>query len=433
MLLNNDISIEEFCKMTAAGLQVASFVQIRAALIARYKSVYGDDIDLSTGTADGVFVNDLALIINNILQTMQTLYSNLDVNTASGVYLDALCALSNVRRRSATRSNASLQVTNDSDDKVVITGNLEFVDKAGTIWIYELPLGDSTITFAAREVKQMTVQCETVGSVTAPAGWIYQTLSITDLSVVQSEDANVGSDDETDYSLRSRRSQSSGAAGVTVLESLVGALLSISGIEDVKVYNNNRADSIFAADGTNVDPHSVYVIIRTQNGVTIEDSTIGSIIHNKLTPGIHTCAMASTGTPFGTSKSYDYETSVYGQKISESTQRIYWKQASPQAPKLTVTIKTLQFFATSEIETIAKAMMAYMNDYPLGQVPSTNDLLIEAVNADAYFRGRPTYTVMSVDVAQTQHDTYYYYNKYVSTATTDGYNIVITGPNTTEA
>ena len=56
------MNISNFITFTAGGLQIASFVEIREALIARYKEVYGTDIDLSTGTADGVFVNDLALI-----------------------------------------------------------------------------------------------------------------------------------------------------------------------------------------------------------------------------------------------------------------------------------------------------------------------------------------------------------------------------------
>ena len=65
MLQNNIVNIDEFIKLTNAGLKIATFTQVRAALIDRYKSIYGSDIDLSTGSADGIFVNDLALIINN--------------------------------------------------------------------------------------------------------------------------------------------------------------------------------------------------------------------------------------------------------------------------------------------------------------------------------------------------------------------------------
>ena len=70
MLQNNIVNIDEIIKLTNAGLKIATFTQIRAALIDRYKSIYGSDIDLSTGSADGIFVNDLALIINNIFDLL---------------------------------------------------------------------------------------------------------------------------------------------------------------------------------------------------------------------------------------------------------------------------------------------------------------------------------------------------------------------------
>ena len=63
----NNINIANLIQYTAVGVRVATFAEIRNAVIERYKSVYGSDIDLSTATADGVFVNDLSLIISNIL------------------------------------------------------------------------------------------------------------------------------------------------------------------------------------------------------------------------------------------------------------------------------------------------------------------------------------------------------------------------------
>jgi hypothetical protein len=98
MLQDREVPIDQFIKITAGGIVIADYDQVQSALVKRYKEIYGSDIDLANTTADGVFVNDLALIINNILQSFKTLYSNLDVNTASGVYLDSLCRLSNITR-----------------------------------------------------------------------------------------------------------------------------------------------------------------------------------------------------------------------------------------------------------------------------------------------------------------------------------------------
>ena len=161
------MNISNFITFTAGGLQIASFVEIREALIARYKEVYGTDIDLSTGTADGVFVNDLALIINNILLTMETLYSNLDVRTATGTYLDTLCALANVTRKPATYSSTYLKVTNTAQAPTGLLNDLTFVDKSGVEWVAAEP-----VEIGAGETKSILAVCTEAGSVSAPAGWV---------------------------------------------------------------------------------------------------------------------------------------------------------------------------------------------------------------------------------------------------------------------
>lgn len=150
---NDIVKIQDFLRLTNAGLKVASFVEVRASIIDRYKAAYGTDIDVSTGTADGVFVNDLALIINNILQTIKTVYSNLDVETASGEYLDNLCALANIYRKQETASIASVEVTNGSTEQT-FTSDITFVDQAGTEWIYK---NTGTLTFAPNETDRKSV------------------------------------------------------------------------------------------------------------------------------------------------------------------------------------------------------------------------------------------------------------------------------------
>ena len=123
--------IKDFVRFDASGVNVANFTEIRSELIKRYKEAYGSDIDLSTSSADGVFVNNLSLIMNNILQTMLTLYSNLDVENASGKYLDTLCNLSNIIRKEATPSSVSLQITNVGSDTLTNIDRLTFIDKSG--------------------------------------------------------------------------------------------------------------------------------------------------------------------------------------------------------------------------------------------------------------------------------------------------------------
>lgn len=420
MLKERKFEIGNLVRLTNAGMEVAEFVDIRETIIKRYKEVYGSDIDLSTASADGVFINDLSLIINNILQVMKSLYSNLDVATASGVYLDALCKLANVNRMQATRSTASIIVTSlfttgeprifaDLDQNENPLNQITFIDKAGTEWVSE-----TNVTLGPGESVELKVFCTEVGPVEAPANWIYQTLTIMNLSVSQPEDAIRGSNEETDTELRQRRAQSSGASGITVLESLVGALLEVTGIEDVSIYNNNTLAGITAKDTTNIAPHNIYVIIRQQQGLNIADATIGELIYSKLTPGIKTTA-STADSANGEKKQYKFIPQMLGVTIKSFNQFVYWKKAVPINPTIEITLTPTVYFTEDELAIIAQEVYDYANNIKLGESIDPDRIFIAALEADPEFKGRKTYTLTSSNVSvtsTTNPDTYYNYSTF---------------------
>lgn len=424
MLQNYDVDITEFLKLTNAGLFTADFVQVKAALIKRYKATYGSDIDLSTASADGIFVNDLALIINNILKTVSTIYANLDVNQASGVYLDLLCRLSNITRRPASNSNAAIIVTNLGTATITLPARMEFIDKSGQQWT---ATNDYEITVEAGKSASLTVVCDILGPVEAPAGYINAAIDASfNISVVQENSAVVGTNVETDSDLRERRAQSNGAQGVTVLESLYGALREIGGIQDVKLYNNATNDvSNAPQDSTAIPAHNVYVILRKRENVIVEDSKIGNTIYEKMTPGISTTQFAGTGN--GVAKKYDYIPSVIGVTTELFNQSVYWKECIGIKPAFNVKIKPREYFnkgmATDNSEgtfkVIANSLMQYLNALAIGTTPSAFDIENATYDADPLFKGRPTFTFVSASAFTTNPDTYYDYTKFAVTANND--------------
>lgn len=428
MLKDRKFEIGNFVRLASAGMEVAEFVDVRDAIIKRYKEVYGSDIDLSTASADGVFVNDMALIINNILQVMKSLYSNLDVDTASGIYLDALCRLANVNRMGATKSTASIIVTSllttgdpvtfsDTDENGNVTNQITFVDKSGTEWV-----SDVSVTLGPGESAEVKVTCTESGPVDAPAGWIAQTLLVMNLKVEQTENAVRGSNEESDTELRQRRAQSSGANGVSVLESLVGALLEVTGIDDVSIYNNNTLTNATAKDGTVIAPHNMYIIVRQQKGLNIADATIGDLIYMKLTPGIKTTASTAAATN-GIAKQYEFIPQMLGVTINYLNQFVYWKKAVAIKPTITAKIKPTQYFTENEFATIAQEVYNYANNIKLGDSIDADQIFIAILEADPEFKGQRTYSVSvsNVSVASTDNpDTYYEYSTFSFNKETDG-------------
>lgn len=443
MLQNNNIDITELLQLTNNGLVVADFVQIKNAIINRYKAAYGENIDLSTATADGVFVNDLALIMNNMLKTIETLYANLNVNYASGYALDMLCALSNIKRKQFSKSIANLQITNLSNDTTMLPANMEFFDKAGTQWtatnIDIIELGPNG---SENDNVTLTVICSNWGPVQAPANYITSAIDATlNISIEQRQPAIVGENEETDNELRERRAQSNGAVGVTVLESLLGSLLEISAIKDTKIYDNYFSvatddinNPIKTKDGTVIEPHSIYVLLRLYEGKNVSDEQIGKLIYEKLTPGINTTKPADTTQ----AKTYSYVPSIIGQKLDVFERNIYWKQCKAIHPDLKITITINQYFNNtnkdSTISAIANALYQYLNNLQIGVTPNIFDLQYEALSADPKFKGNRTYNVTSISCSNgfvdndisnlTNNDVYYNYTSFEAIETKVGNNIV---------
>lgn len=418
--------IKDFVRFDASGVNVANFTEIRSEIIKRYKEAYGSDIDLSTSSADGVFVNNLSLIMNNILQTMLTLYSNLDVENASGKYLDTLCNLSNIIRKEATPSSVSLQITNVGSDTLTNIDRLTFIDKSGVAWIYTT---ENPLSIARNETKEISAICEQPGPTEAPVGFIAGMIQNYPLQIIQKENAIVGRDAETDDELRARRSKSLGGSSLTILESLIGSLMTISGINDVHIYNNNENKTKTAKDGTVIDSHSVYCILRLDGTVNVSDETIGSIIHSKLTPGVRTTPLNETVGNTGKARSYTFVEKSYNTAIAESNQLIYWKEAVPIAPQIGIKISTYDFFTADEINTIGNRVISYLNKLPLSENLDKNKILIEAVQADPKFKGNLTYYVNSVTVDTSTYesnpDTYYHYTDISSTNVGNTYTITL--------
>lgn len=450
LLENNTIDWSQLIKITSAGVIVADYLKIKEAVVKKFKDVYGDDIDVSTASADGIYVENYCLMINNILQAFKLLYSNLDVNKANGNYLDILCNLSNVSRKQGSYSNASLTIKlmeGEAPISLNYGDKLQFVDRGGTTWTYtqEIDRNNPVVIDDTKETS-LVVICDSFGPVSAGAGWINALVDTSRSAIIkQATAANVGSYKESDSHLRARRNESLGAVGTSVLESLAGALLSIDGIDDVKVVNNVSASDIIIKDNTKVEVHDVYIIIRKRPNIDVSDKTIGTIIYEKMTPGIKTTNPGKLNDStqkrevlFGNIKYYDCVQYIFNNALpalGDLTQRVYWKEAVPEAPALTIKIKPNEYFAkgnstttgtgdgkssvidpNSTIYAIAQAVINYVNALPVCSPINMFDVGTHVVYADPLFRGKRTFTYVGSNIfAETLYEDEYpghysYYN-----------------------
>jgi len=445
-IFDNNLDYTKLIQFTDGSLQLASFVQIRNALIERFKNIYGNDIDVSPASADGQYINSISLLINNIFQTIKRGYDSLDPAIATGQYLDTLCSYNNITRIMPTASKAQLYIYNSTGSDIEID-KLTFIDKSNILWVWDN--GGVNFKFKSKTYQLIEVTCNELGSISAPGtsafyyfgqdgllvetddpskqdwddsrlygnslinGTIYQTVEQLGLWVWQYKDADVGEDEETDEALRSRRYMMLGNTSVTVLEGLKGNLLNITGIKDCYIFNNASSSPVTLtdpngytpiADTTTVDEHSIYVAIRYKEGVKIDPQVIAKIIYNKLTPGILT---NETTDPLGESLQYDIP------RTSEIVDTIYWKKCGTISPEISIdlyckkeiydyptdsanNVVTSIHPATSAIELeIIKNLQKYISDIKIDDYLTISNLMTNIQQSDIQKNGMSTYFTQS--------------------------------------
>lgn len=407
----------------ANGVVVADYQQIRATLVEQFKNIYGSDIDLSTSSADGIYIETLSLIINNILQTIKSMYANLDTRTATGKFLDILCALTNVTRKPATKSTVYVTIKGLSPNEPFLVGNqLVLLDKNGTTWTCE--------PFTADENGEATVlaKCDEFGPVKAEVGWIYTTAQmLPGVTITMQSEAIPGTWRESDAQLRARRDSVLSMRSTTVLEGIIASLLNVSGVLDVQIYNNDTLAAITAKDGTSIPKNAIYIVLRKNPNIAIADSVIGSIIYEKKTPGVHTTETTSLTT--GVAKSYNYP------NVLNINQEVTWKECIPIAPTITIEVAPKNYFvsgtsANSTGNVIANKVIDYLNNLRVSQDIDFLELQSVILFADPKYRGVSTYSLVDLKIdglAQsfTNPDTYFNYSNVDITGTSPS-NIVIT-------
>ena len=414
MLSNSKVDFKNLIRMTSTGLVAADYAQLRTAIATRFKEIYGDDIDISSLTADGVYIETLSFMMNNMLQSIVDFINNFDVRKAYGDSLTKLCLLSNVQRGSGSFSKATLKMYVQSYQKKFTVGigqtyeSLTFLDQAGKTWKYT---PEQPTTFSPDTTYEIEVVCTELGQIYANAGWI--TIPVDSslfIDITQSYDAIPGEQIESDTSLRARQSQVLGTYGKSILQTLVGSLYTLSTVRDIKIYNNNTLTEITAKDGTVIPKANIYVILRIETtNLNTQDSSIANILYKKMTPGIHTTQTTDTTT--GINKVFDYQNVASDEElISDSPveQYVYWKQAKPKTTNITVTIQTEDSYVDTTDDLIKQRIVNYVNSLPLSTDLTNLNIQKEVSYADPLYNGRYTFIVTNSSISSPSNpDTYF--------------------------
>jgi uncharacterized phage protein gp47/JayE len=241
------------------------------------------DIDsnwnLDPSTPDGLKLASDAEIFTNLDEAAQQAYNSKDPNKSQGIELDIICALTGVFRDLGSPSTVTLSFTG-VNGTVIPAGELYESTVDDSQWAT-----DSEVTIAGG-VASVGATCTVNGSTNADIGTITRIINtIGGLQTVNNASpATSGRDKEDDGDLRLRRAQSVARPGNNQVDSMIGEILSVTGVKQVVIFENDTN----VTDSNGLPPHSIAPLV---DGGTDEDVALA--IYLKKNPG---CALHSVGT-----------------------------------------------------------------------------------------------------------------------------------------
>lgn len=407
----SDFTYNNFIQFTNDGIVKADYKEIVDGLMLMMKQIYGNDIDLDVRSADGRLIYNAATILNNAYQCLVQNYSSLDPSTAGGKYLDILCSLTNVQRKSATHSLAKVNVKNNSTSitKVYTTSApLTLLDDSGNLWTCTT----TELSIQPKTNVDLNFQCEETGRITTSDLRLVELDGDISLSLLC---VNLGEDKESDSDLRNRRALAS-TQSVSVVEGLQGALSLINGVEDCYVYSNNTISTITSDSGVSIPRCACYIICRYNKVLDDNnlDALVGKMIARYITLGVLTVGGNRTYTT--------NDKTFYKQTYN-------WQVATAVKPTITITLHLLNNFAgTSTCEIVAKQLVKYLENRLINEFVAPYKIVSAISNSDPLYQSRPTFYLTTDDISglgdkesnKANKDTYFDYGNYTITYTTQG-------------
>ena len=256
-----------------SGLQIQSLDDILNEILngtADYPgmyAIYGADISVASNSPDGQMLHIFAQAKLDTLELVQQVYNSMDPDTAVGVSLDQRCAINGVFRRSGTYSTQNVSVT--VSGTVTLAGldtapaaPFTVADGAGNqlylIATTTVSAGAHTLNFRAANLGPTVYGDNSVTVVvTLQAG----VTSVTNGTLSSTK----GVAEESDYSLRVRRSRSIAMGGKGYLAGLYSVLLGLPGVTALSILENTGS----VTDANGLGAHSIWVIIQGGAGVAI--------------------------------------------------------------------------------------------------------------------------------------------------------------------
>ncbi|WBA58480.1 baseplate J/gp47 family protein [Providencia stuartii] len=243
--------------ITSQGVIIPDTSTLRDDVESEFKSVFGQDLDVSPETPQGALITMEVENRDAIVRNNAELANQINPDLAGGIFLDAIWALMGGQRFDATHSFLSQVQFTGIADTIIPKGsqaaslNGDLFETTKTLIIGQ----DGSVTGDMRSIETGAIECG-VGQLNKVASSVLGWETVHNPST-----AVLGRNAETDLQSRRRRKQTLAKNTVSVGEAITSALYALEGVRSL-AYRENYTDQPMVFDGITLVPHSIYVCVE---------------------------------------------------------------------------------------------------------------------------------------------------------------------------
>jgi uncharacterized phage protein gp47/JayE len=249
--------------ITPLGFERKPYLKILEDLHADARELFGDDVDLSDYSPEGLFCKLYSYDVNRLWQLAEDIYYKLMLETAEGVNLERIVRLAGIERKDKQRSLVDLYYTGTNGTDVPVGHVCETQKQIKFETIEAGTITDGELTLQARAQIAGEIGNVVADSITV----IFNPISGLD-TVNNPENAEGGTEIETDFELRQRYEIFGSFGFGSSLAALYASLSQLENVIQVRAFENDS----YIVDAEGRDPISIEAVIF--GGANIEIANI---------------------------------------------------------------------------------------------------------------------------------------------------------------
>lgn len=253
--------------LTSSGVIVPNDKSVLLGIQTKFQEIFGTDIDLSAETPVGRLIEAFAVVVKSTLGVTAQTANQFNVNEATGIYLDAIGQIYNLKRIPSTKTKIRIKCffnENSSGTDTIPAGSLIMCSANGAMFRIDGPIandGSNIDESTGLPYAMGTATAVSGGPILAPPGTVnsIQTSVLGWVGVTNISPTYTGTDLETDEAFRKRILESR-PIGIGFDTHFLSAVKRLDGVYSACLLENNTGTAVVKKNVT-IPPHSIFVCL----------------------------------------------------------------------------------------------------------------------------------------------------------------------------